>query len=118
MRTSAYTGVVNLSYYWQNGTHRCNILQDSELGAAVYCYLDVATVLEKIDLSKSWDRTMCLALVEGYLHKAQNKKGRIILVSMSCKLHQSFVPFCAEISIPRSLAMEDSFAFRLDPFNW
>ena len=50
--TSAYTGVVNLSYYWQNGSHRCNILQDSELGAAVYCYPDVATVVEKIGLSK------------------------------------------------------------------
>ena len=62
--TIAYTGVINLSYYWQEGSHRCNILQDSELGSAVYCYPDIGTVIEKLDLSKSWDRTMCLALVE------------------------------------------------------
>ena len=109
--------MINLSYDWQNGTHRCNILQDSELGSAVYCYLDIATVLEKIDLSKSWDRTMCLALVEGYLHKAQNKKERISLNSRSCRLLKLFVPFCTEISIPKSLGMEDSLAFRLEPFN-
>ena len=91
--TTAYTGVVNLSYYWQEGSHRCNILQDSELGSAVYCYPDVGTVIEKLDLSKSWDRTMCLALVEGYLHKARSKKGRISLDSRSCRLYKLFVPF-------------------------
>ena len=60
---------------------------------------------------------MCLALVEGYLHKPQNKKNRINLDSRSCKLLKVFAPFCAEIKVPRSIAMEDSLSFRLDPFN-
>jgi len=115
--TGAYAGVINLAFYWQQGTHRCNILQDSELGAAVYCYPDMKTVIEKLELSKSWDRTMCLALVEGYLHKSQNKKNRISLDSRSCRLLKVFAPFCTEIEVPRNIAMEDSLSLRLDPFN-
>ena len=46
------TGVINLSYYYQHGAHRCNILQDSELGSAVYCYLDIAAALKLIDVSE------------------------------------------------------------------
>ena len=33
--TAPYTAVVNLAYYYHHGAHRCNILQDSELGSSV-----------------------------------------------------------------------------------
>ena len=115
--TGPYAGVINLAYYWQHGLHRCNILQDSELGAAVYCYLDIKTAIEKLDLAKTWDRRMCLAFVEGYLHKSQNKKNRISLDSRSCRLYKVFAPFCTEVEVPKTMAMEDSLSLRLDPFN-
>ena len=50
--TGPYTGVINLAYYWQRGSHRCNILQDSEFGAAVYCHPDVKSAIDKINLAK------------------------------------------------------------------
>ena len=34
-----YTAVVNLAYYFQYGSRRCNLSQDTELGSAVYCFL-------------------------------------------------------------------------------
>ena len=83
----------------------------------MYCYPDVKTALEKINLAKSWDRRMCLALVEGYLHKSQNKKNRISLDSRSCRLYKVFAPFCTEVEVPRTMAAEDSLSFRLDPFT-
>ena len=60
-----YTAVVNLAYYYHYGAHRCNVLQDSELGSSVYCYPDIKTALNSIDASKSGDRQMCMALVAG-----------------------------------------------------
>ena len=39
--TAPYTAVVNLAYYFQYGSHRCNIAQDTELGSSVDCYPDV-----------------------------------------------------------------------------
>ena len=88
-----YTAVVNLAYYYHYGAHRCTILQDSELGSSVYCYPDVKTALNSIDVSPSGDRQMCLALVSGYLCKVQKKKERISLNSRSCKLLKIFAPF-------------------------
>ena len=72
--TAPYTAVVNLAYYYHYGAHRCNILQDSELGSSVYGYLDVKTALNSIDVSKSGDRQICLAIVAGYLCKVQKRK--------------------------------------------
>ena len=53
--TAPYTAVINLAYYYHHGAHRCNVLQDSELGSSVYCYPDISTVLNAIDVSESWD---------------------------------------------------------------
>ena len=39
--TAPYTAVINLAYYYHHGAHRCNVLQDSELGSSVYCYPDI-----------------------------------------------------------------------------
>ena len=60
---------------------------------------------------------MCIALVQGYLHKSQNKKGRISLDSRSCRLFKVFAPFCTTVEVPRTMAAEDSLSLRLDPFN-
>ena len=49
--TAPYTAVINLAYYYHHGAHRCNVLQDSELGSSVYCYPDISTVLNAIDIS-------------------------------------------------------------------
>ena len=31
-----YTAIVNLAYYFYHGAHRCNLAQDSDLGAGVF----------------------------------------------------------------------------------
>ena len=110
--TAPYTAVVNLAYYYHYGAHRCNILQDSELGSSVYCYPDVKTALNSIDVSKSGDRQICLAIVSGYLCKVQKKKERISLNPRSCKLLKIFAPLCTKIEVPQEMGVEDILAFR------
>ena len=64
-----YPALVNLAYYYHYGAHSCNLAQDSDLGEAVYCYVDVATTLKRIDTSNTEDRTKCIVLLSGYLCK-------------------------------------------------
>ena len=116
--TAPYTAVVNLADYFQSGSHRCNLAQDTELGSAVYCYPDVKTALNTIILSHTDDRRMCLGLVSGYLYKAQNKKDRISLDSRSCKLLKLFAPFDTEVELPMHMGSEDKLAFSLNQLNW
>ena len=108
---------MNLAYYFHYGSHRCNLSQDIELGSAVYCFLDVTTALNSINLPSSEDRRMCLGLISGYMYKAQNQKGRISLDSRSCKLLKLFAPFDTEVQLPMQLANEDELAFRLNQVN-
>ena len=57
---------MNLAYSYHYGAHRCNLAQDSDLGEAVYCYVDIATALKSIDCSNAEDRTKCIGLISGY----------------------------------------------------
>ena len=112
-----YTAIVNLAYYYHYGSHRCNLSQDIDLGSAVYCFTDVTSALSSINLPSSEDRRICLGLISGYMHKAQNSKGRISLDSRSCKLLKIFAPFDTVVQLPMQLAAEDKLAFRLNQFN-
>ena len=73
--------------------------------------------MNSIDLSKTDDRRMCLALVSGYLYKVQKKKERMSLNSRSCKLLKIFAPFDTKVELPMQLGVEDTLAFRLNQFN-
>ena len=107
---------MNLAYY-HYGAHRCSLAQDSDLGEALYRYVDIATALRSIDCSNPEDRTKCLGLISGYLCKKENDKGRMSLDSRSCKLLAIFAPFDTPVTVPFKLGAEDALAFRINQFN-
>ena len=81
MAVGVYNGgphsvLVNLAYYYHYGVHRCNLAQDSELGEAVYAYVDVEKALRSIQMDKPKDRIKCLGLISGYLSK--NRPSRVV----------------------------------------
>ena len=73
-----YTAIVNLAYYYFYGSHRCNLAQDSDLGAGVYAYADMKTLLATLDYSREEDRQTCIGVVSGYLLKSAGKTGKSV----------------------------------------
>ena len=98
-------------------SHRCNLMNDGELGEAVYCYADVDTILKKLNYNEQDDRRAVIGVVSGYLHKCSNSKGRISLDSRSCKLLAFFAPFDTEIRLPFVMSEEDKLAMRINPMD-
>ena len=70
-----YTAIVNLAYYFYHGAHRCNLAQDSDLGAGVYAYTDRETLLSTLDYTKVEDRQTCIGVISGFLLKSAGKSG-------------------------------------------
>ena len=96
-----------MSIFMHHGSHRPNLAQDKDLGAAVYAYTDIKRALAALDYEKDGPRCSCLGLVQGFLHSKENSKGRISLKAQSCQLIAFFAPFDTPFDIPAQMAAED-----------
>ena len=79
----------NVAYHLYYGYTRCNLAQDIHLREGVYAYVDIDSALRKLDLSKHFERTKCLGVVEGYLKYKHDDK--LCLDARSCKLIAVFL---------------------------
>ena len=103
----------NIAYYFHYGFLPCNFMQDVHLEEGVYGYVDIDAALSKLDYRNALDRTKCIGLIEGYLHRRHDDK--VSLNPRSTKLIAVFSPWDTEIHLPFTLGAEDSLALRLPP---
>ena len=79
------TAIINLAYYYEYGTHRCNVMTDNQMEGGVYAYVDASTAIGKIDMQRKSDMNMVVGVIAGWVSKVEPKKGRLRLDPRSCK---------------------------------
>ena len=113
--TTADTATINHLYYQRYGYHRCNIVIDEKMGAGVYAYTDIVSLLDSLNRKLAGTRHIVIGVIYGYLHKVGTPKTRICLDPRSCKL----VGFFAQSNIPAGapfiMGEEDKMSLRLCP---
>ena len=73
--------------------------------------------MKALDLEKKASRYSILGVVQGFLDKKDNSKGRISLKAQSCQLLAFIAPFDTPFDIPTNMGAEDKLALRIDPSN-
>ena len=70
-----HSAIVKYAYFCRYGSHRPNLIQDKDLGAAVYAFVDMKKALESLGYQAEAGRTSVLGPVSGYLHSKENSRG-------------------------------------------
>ena len=83
---SAETAVINHLYHMRYGAHRCNIAIYEKMGAGVYVYTDIVSLLNSLERKMQATNHVVIGVIFGYLHKVGTPKTRICLDPRSCKL--------------------------------
>ena len=80
------TAFVNCTYYHKYSQHRCNLVLDPEIGAGVYGYTDIQTLLNSLNWNFPKTEQVVIGVIYGYLHKTSKSALKVSLDPRSCKI--------------------------------
>ena len=104
--TTADTALINLLYHQKYGYHRCNLVLDEKMGAGVYAYTDIVSLLNSLPRKEPMTKHAVIGVIYGYLHKVGTPRTRICLDPRSCKRLVFFTQFQIPAGTPFTMGEE------------